>query len=1434
MTNRTRALLNRALLAGASAIAIATATPATAEEAARSFDIPAQPLSSALMAYSRQADTPVIANMDLLKGKASPAVKGDMPQQLALQMLLEGSGLRAVQGGSGGIVVERADDPQSGSAAGDGAEGTVEALIVTAQKREEDIQDVPIAISAFTQEALERSQVAGGPDLMTQVPNMTFTKTNFSSYSIQIRGIGTQAISATVDPAVAVAFNNTPFIRNRFFEQEFYDLQRVEVLRGPQGTLYGRNATAGVVNIISAKPSFNYEAKLSGDAANYNSTRLEGMVNVPLVEDMVALRLASAWTKRDGYATNQMTGNPIDGRDLWSTRLSLRISPNDRIEANLIWEHFEEDDDRLRSGKQLCRKDAKAEIAGIPVPYFGGFNGPGGVYSQGCVPVSMYSDEAFQTPNGYSLPYYIPLSELGLPIAADGRDPYLSATQSRDLRVIESSIDPVYRAKSDLGELQVSFDITDTLTVASETAYSADFIWSMQDFNRFTTTPQAFDPGYTFAFREGLLDENGFYCDPQLGCSDRLLAADLSTAKSRHFSQEFRLSSDFDGPFNFSLGANFLRYDTEDKYYVFINTVTLTTATQNTINRYSSPPPWVPGVSDNHHCLRFFREGDASVNQQLSLTNCWYIDPNPIESVNDMGHNYFLSRNPYKLISYAAFGEAYYNITDNLKITAGLRWTVDKKEAPKIPSWLLAPGTVGHPVFDVVRQEWREPTGRVTVDWKPDLDFTDETLLYASYARGYKAGGANPPPATIVNYLNDGINKLVGDSLAHPKTFDAEYVDAFEVGSKNTLLDGMLTFNAGAFYYDYKNYQISQIVDRAAINYNFDTEVWGAELEVDWRPLENLRLGFKGGYEKTRVGDGEEAIDFMDRTAGNPDWIVARPFPTIPSNCILPVSLVTFGGSIQVPPGWQIPAQGPCLIAYQAGRDPATNLPYVPFPTERENGAHNIPLDWPGYPGFDPTTAPNNGEGFAKDLSGNELPNAPHFTATITADYTVPLPSDWLMTLHTDLYYQSEAWTRIFNMEGYDKLKAYTNVNLAAIFTNEDAGWKVMAYVKNVFDRDSITGAFLNSDDTGLTTNVFLTEPRLYGLRVTKEWTGLPWTLGSSAGPYPLTIELGGSLLRQDADNEPITADELDIFSPTLLPDHIQNRDFDWGDGREVRLTYAPDGAWRMSAGVRFGKANVAARELFEEQAEDGACALAAPRCNNNPLLFKYPTNSASTYVPERDDYVIADFSVGRNVGLGASNGRSQLSAGLGYARLTSRTTLDVEGIPDWHLGDNFQTKYDGNTHHWYDVVLAAERRFEGAGPVVAWDASKPLAGGEQTGVVNLDVSIGGGLLFGKQTADLTGDILSNSYMGLYNLAIPPALIDSDIIPVERHRSKSATVSTANLSLGLAYEVDRFKVSGGYRWERYFDAIDGGDRERKTFDRTIDGPYFKLAVGFGG
>jgi outer membrane receptor protein involved in Fe transport len=1455
------------LLIGVAAGAILCATGAARAEERAPITITAKPLEAALYEFGGQTGVQVLFEPGLISNKRSADVSGETDAQLAMVHMLEGTGLTYRRDGDMFVIV-RASDPQSGSAAGDGADnGTVQALIVTAQKREEDIQDVPIAISAFTQEDLTRSQVAGGPDLVTQVPNFTFTKTNFSSYSIQIRGIGTQAISATTDPAVAVAFNNTPFIRNRFFEQEFYDLERVEVLRGPQGTLYGRNATAGVVNIISAKPKFRYEAKLSGDLGNYGSSRIEGMINIPLVEDKVALRLAGAWTKRDGYATNQITGNSIDGRDLWSTRVSLRVQPTDRLNMNLIWEHFEENDDRLRSGKQLCHKDVVTHVGSVDftdnyfaaVPDYGQSGGVVGTiqstFSQGCKPDSLYSPDSFQTPNGQSIPYYFQLGAIGLPRAL--QDPYVSQVQSRDLRTIESTVDPDYRAKSNLGELQVSFDITDHLTLSSETAYNSDSVWSMQDFNRFNTAPGAWTVRQKDLDR-GVIDENGVFCDPQLGCSSRLVAVDLSTSKSTQFSQELRLASDFEGAFNFSLGANFLRSDSLDKYYVFINSISFLAAAGPPFNSYG---PYVAGQTDNiDFILNGYFPGDP--NDVYPVQAAVYMDPNPIGSLNDQGHNYFLSNNPYKLISYAVFGEAYYQLTDNLKVTGGLRWTVDKKEAPRVPTWILAARSVGYPVASVIEQEWRKPTGRLAIDWKPDLPFTDETLVYASYAHGYKAGGANPPGFVREYYGDAHVAQLNNAASAtRPRTFDPEYVNAYELGSKNTFLDGKATLNLAAFYYDYTGYQVSEIVDRSAFNRNFDATVWGVELESDWRPFENLRLGLKTGYERTRINDGEQAIDLMDRTAGHAGWSVIRPFPTYASNCILPTALYTPpGGTFNGGPVWGLGGPnggnpGGCELAYGLGVDPGTENPYSDPPDLSGHGAAQFWSDPSLYPGFDPSQPDiNNGEGFFKQLGGNELPNAPHWTATLTGDYTVPLPSDWLMTLHSDVHWQSQSWWRVFNDLTFDKLHPYFTMNLAAIFTNEDAGWTVMAYIKNVTDETAITGAFLNSDDTGLTTNVFLTEPRLYGLRVTKAWTGGS-TLGGFGsrhdGPYPFTVELGGQVQRHDAPTQALLPDFAGAFTgPLAIFDDAQNDKLDWGDGRDVKLTYRPAaGPWVVSAGARFGKTNGNAKPSAQ-QPTDPVCGFGgfyAPFCEtlaDDPKYGKFThfsmINHADPSIVDREDHTLADFSVGHDLGFGGL-AHSVGSVGIRYADLESTTLATFRGIPDWHIEEGFAAPFPGipATHTRYDGEIDARRAFNGLGPMLSWEGSYSILDRPEMGRVGLDWSLGGGVLFGKQKTSIQGFEKASSFetgvfaiIGLSDPDGPLQVTQASIGPISR--SRSATVPTADVSLGLSYEVDRFKVGAGYRWERYFDAIDAGFTEHKSYDRTVDGPYFKVSVGFGG
>jgi iron complex outermembrane receptor protein len=1444
--------LHARLLAGAATMAlVASWGQAHAQE--KQFNIPSQSLASALNQFGAQSDTAVLVKPDLLGSKVSRPVSGSADVEVALQGLLDGTGLVYRRTGDTFLIVQQGEggSPQSGSAAGGGAE--VEGLIVTAQKREENIQDVPIAMSAFSQETLENRQVAGGPDLITQIPNMSFTKTNFTSYSIQIRGIGTQAISATTDPAVAVAFNNTPFIRNRFFEQEFYDLERLEVLRGPQGTLYGRNATAGVVNIISAKPKFTYGAKISADVANYSSSRLEGMVNIPLVEDVVALRVAGAWTKREGFATNEFTGQQIDGRDLWSTRVSLRFEPTDWISANFLWEHFQEDDDRLRSGKQLCKKHVVTQVGDLVVSpnEGGGVFGANTYISQGCEAVSLYSPEAFQTPNGFALPFYGPTGGIGNPVFGN-LDPYRSATQSRDLRVIESSVEPDYRAKSDIAELQVSIDLSDSLTLSSETSYSTDELWSLQDYNRFTTSPGAFNPNTVMP---GLISPDGVYCDPQLGCSDRLLLVDLSTSESSQFSQEFRVSSDFEGPLNFSLGANFLRHDVMDKYYVFINSLSMFAGW---LGHNYGAPPYDSATSDNAFCQG--GEGgvgatapydDPNLRYGFGVASCIYIDTNPISNLNDRGRNYFLSKNPYRLISYAAFGEIYYELTPDLKLTGGLRFTVDKKHAPQIPSWLLASGAGSdYSVARIIDQEWREPTGRLALDWKPTLSFTDDTLLYASYAHGYKAGGANPPPPVLVTYGGFSGDEIPQEFI--PDTFGPEFIDAFEVGTKNTLLGGALTLNLAGFYYDYKGYQTSEIRNRSAVNSNFDAKVWGAELEADWRVTEALRLGVKGGYNMTRMADGSNAIDLMDRTAGQDGWIVVRPFPTIPSNCVVPEAVATAGGIFHVQAGTANTSFGGiCVDLYYDHLDPITGLPYDPsitdYSTAVDAGGDVLGPAYADYEGFDPLTAPNGGQGFSKDLSGNELPNAPNYTATVTADYTLPLRGGWLATFHGDYHYQAESWGRVFNSDPYDRIEAFSTVNLSAIFTNDDAGWKVMAYVKNVFDETAITGTFLNSDDTGLTTNVFLTEPRLYGVRMTKDFTGGGWLgeIGRCGDVCPVTLEIGVGTGRFSGDTQNYAPDWLDEYSPTFdVPLGFQDQDLDWGDTRSLKLTYAPSKDWRVSAEYRFGKTNGHARDSAYEPVPGGY------RYNS---LYKYAAyqkpqdNHWRGAVTDAEEHSIIDFKVGMNNGLGmlGADSQSHLAVGLRYADFKSSSVATMDGIPDWYVPDYYvpplgsSLANSGQRHTAYTTTLASDRRFEGVGPALSWDVSMRLWGDEERGRLAADWSVGGAVLFGQQTMDSQEDRLGEYMVGGFLDEVPESrptrtitVIYDDVVP--RSRTEDVSVPNLSLSLGLSYSIDRVKVSTGYTYDRFFDVIDGGYEDAQTFDRTIHGPYLKLSLGFGG
>jgi outer membrane receptor protein involved in Fe transport len=262
---------------------------------AATFNIPAGSLEAALDAYSAQSGLSVVVANQTIQGVQTRGVTGDLSVDEALGRILKGTGFVEKRDPSGTVGIVRRNQSSSLElvqplqlAQAAPPRTAVETVTVTSSKLGgADVQSIPIAITALSQEQLTATQTAGGPDLVKQVPNLTFSKTNFTGYNIQIRGIGTQAISVATDPAVAVALNDIPFIRNHFFEQEFFDLSQAEVLRGPQGTLYGRNATAGVVNLTTAKPTDVFEAMASVDIGIRRKSYRQ--LSLPRIFDLVRI-----------------------------------------------------------------------------------------------------------------------------------------------------------------------------------------------------------------------------------------------------------------------------------------------------------------------------------------------------------------------------------------------------------------------------------------------------------------------------------------------------------------------------------------------------------------------------------------------------------------------------------------------------------------------------------------------------------------------------------------------------------------------------------------------------------------------------------------------------------------------------------------------------------------------------------------------------------------------------------------------------------------------------------------------------------------------------------------------------------------------------------------------------------------------------------------
>jgi iron complex outermembrane receptor protein len=229
-----------------------------------------------------------------------------------------------------------------GAFAQDSGDATLEEIIVMAERREQSLQDVPISVTAFSGDTVSEGGITRLEDVAVQTPNFKMTSFNTAESQLFLRGIGSTNDGPVSDPSVAVFIDDVYIGRPSGASTDLYDLERIEVLRGPQGTLYGRNAAGGAINIFTKKPQQEFESKVGLTVGDYGLINVRGYVN-GAISDRVAGKLTANVRQRDGYAENVNTGQDLEDDETISLRGQLLFTPSDTVDVLLSFDHTDID-----------------------------------------------------------------------------------------------------------------------------------------------------------------------------------------------------------------------------------------------------------------------------------------------------------------------------------------------------------------------------------------------------------------------------------------------------------------------------------------------------------------------------------------------------------------------------------------------------------------------------------------------------------------------------------------------------------------------------------------------------------------------------------------------------------------------------------------------------------------------------------------------------------------------------------------------------------------------------------------------------------------------------------------------------------------------------------------------------------------------------------
>jgi iron complex outermembrane receptor protein len=659
----------------------------------------------------------------------------------------------------GGLVAAQTTAQGGGAQAADA--GRIDEIVVTARKREESLQEVPISITAFTSEQIERQRIESIADIAQFTPGLVYQDINANLSIPVIRGLAQTNILGA-DNNVAMFLNGIYLSNNRTLDVGMIDLERVEVIKGPQSALYGQNSFAGAINYVTRRPGDALEAEFAVTSGSDELREARAAISGPIGATLSG-RLSASWKEFDGTFENRADpGDNLQGYDTKGVSGDLAFSPTDRFEARLFgyWVEADSENPAQYLVANNCGRSAGA-------PPFGGLP----TYFCGALPANGVFDIS---PNG---PF--------------GRE-----------------------AENRIASLDLTFQLAEAWTLKSITALVETESSSYLDFD-FTSAGVPF-PARNIATQ----------------APTRLVLANTFLGQGRteyeDLSQELRL--EFAGErLDFTVGAYYYDSDRRDTSFGAIDASVL--------------------AATEEFSVAFFRTFASRDPIGRPVLSNWSEDD---------------------VRTQALFGLVGFDLLENLRVTAELRWAEDKKQIARFfsqgapvqnpPPNALAIQPFQEETFDYV-------TPRVTVDWQ----LGDAFLLYGSYAEGARTGGFNARA-----------------TRADEGTFDPEENRTYEIGAKTQWLDRRLTFNTALYYVDWKDLQInSRSVDPANIfgivRNTGNALSRGVEVELRVAPTDSFQAGIGYAYTDPRFKAGAQDIGLTSLCGVDQSICRGNAFPPNPN-----------------------------------------------------------------------------------------------------------------------------------------------------------------------------------------------------------------------------------------------------------------------------------------------------------------------------------------------------------------------------------------------------------------------------------------------------------------------------------------------------------------------------------------------------------------------